>query len=376
MIVFVTTLETSGIDRYSRELAKRIRVPTIETRRYLSLKDSFILVHNLRNIPYFVHFPSQHFARYGLFLGRPFIITVHDLVRICFRYARETMPEKLGLKLDALGLRKAQHIIAVSNYTKTDLLCRLNIPESKITVIHNGVDRNIFKPLAKRPFHFPYVLYVGTERPRKNLGTLLSAFSMLKKGGSVMPTLKLVKVGSAGRTDEFRHTTLDEIGRLGLESEVVFADYASDEDLAAYYSSAVALVMPSLYEGFGLPIIEAMACGCPVIAANSSSLPEVAGDAALFFAPRDSLQLAHLIRCLVNEPVLRNELTRKGFERVRHFSWERAARKTLEVYYRVEAEFGLRQTRQDVREQADAHTSQPAVSSTELAVRKDRPLVK
>ena len=133
MIEFVTTVESSGIDRYSQELAKRTRVSTIETRRSLSLGGSLKLIHDLRRSPCLLHLPSQHFARYGLFLGKPFIITVHDVVRMCFPFARETVTERLGLRLDALGLRRARHTIAVSNCTKVDLVRRLNIPESRIT---------------------------------------------------------------------------------------------------------------------------------------------------------------------------------------------------------------------------------------------------
>lgn len=375
MIALVTTLESSGIDRYSNELAKRLGIPTIETRRYLSLKDSLRLLNNLRQRPYLVHFPSQHFGRYGLFLGKPFIVTVHDAVRICFPFAKETIPEKLGLKLDGLGLRKAQHIIAVSKCTKTDLIQRLDIPARKVTVIYNGVDRNVFHPVAGRRYEFPYLLYVGTERPRKNLGTLFAAFSILKRD-SIIPDLKLVKVGGAGRTSEFRQATFHEIRRLGLEDEVVFVDYTSDKDLAAYYSSAVALVMPSLYEGFGLPMIEAMACGCPVIASNSSSLPEVADDAALFFAPRDSQKLARLVNRLVTEPALRNELSGRGFERVTRFSWEMMARATLHVYQQVEAELGSRH-RRGVDGLVPIDAAQSAAFPSEMPkMKKGSPLLK
>jgi len=341
MITLVTTLESSGIDRYSKELAKRIGMPTVESKRYLSLKGSLKLLNKLRQSPYLVHFPSQHFGRHGLFLRKPFIVTVHDLVRICFPFANETIPQKLGLKLDVLGLRKAQHIVAVSKCTKTDLIRYLKIPATNISVIYNGVDCNVFKPLACRRYDFPYLLYVGTERPRKNLITLFAAFSILKRN-NILLDLKLVKVGSPGRMSKFRQATLHEIRRLGLENEVIFIDYASDEDLATYYSSAVALVMPSLYEGFGLPLIEAMACGCPVIAANSSSLPEVAEDAALFFTPGDSLELVRLVQRVVTEPTTRNEMIGRGFDRVTHFSWERSAQETLQLYQRVEAELGFR----------------------------------
>jgi glycosyltransferase involved in cell wall biosynthesis len=290
-----------------------------------------------------VHLPSQHFARYGLLLRRPLIVTVHDLVRMCFPVDRETIRERVGLRLDALGLKRAQHIIAVSACTRRDLVRYLNIPEDRISVIHNGVDRQVFRVVVGRRFPFPYVLYVGSERPRKNLGSLLAAFAFLKRNDSSFADVKLVKVGTPGRTDQFRQATLTEVGQLGLEGEVIFVDYISDHDLAACYSSALALVMPSLYEGFGLTLIEAMACGCPVIASNCSSLPEVARDAALFFTPNDNLELAGLMRRVVTEGQLRAELVRKGFDRVRLFSWEKAAQETLQVYSRVEAKPGLRQ---------------------------------
>jgi len=265
-------------------------------------------------------------------------VTVHDLVRICFPFTSETIPEKLGLRLDALGLKKAQHIIAVSECTKADLMHYLGIPEDKITVIYNGVDHTVFRPVHERRFDFPYLLYVGTERPRKNLGTLLRAFALLKTDTATFGELKLVKVGGAGRTDKFRHKTLSEVRRLGLEDQVIFVDGVSDQSLASYYSSAAALIMPSLYEGFGLPLIEAMACGCPVIASNSSSLPEVAGNAALLIDPLDSYGLSEAMRRVTTDYALKQELVKKGLGRAKQFSWERTARETMQLYHRIEAD--------------------------------------
>lgn len=353
MAILVATVENSGIDRYSQELAKRIAVPTMESERYLSITKAIQLRHRLKQYKDIVHLPSQHFACYGLFLIKPFIITVHDLARICFPFAKETLPEKIRLKLDAIGLRRAEHIIAPSACTKADLVYYLGVPQNDITVIYNGIDCQVFKPLWGTRFTFPYLLYVGSERPRKNLGILLAAFAMVKRKAGAFSNLKLVKVGSAGRSNEFRRGTLNEVKRLGLETEVIFTGYISDEDLASYYSSAVALIMPSLYEGFGLPVVEAMACGCPVIASNSSSLPEVAGDAALFFAPRDSLELARCICRLIAEPTLRTELIGKGFQRVKHFSWERTAWETLQVYRKIEAKLDLRRHPQGAEKSCD-----------------------
>ena len=237
MALLVATVERSGIDRYSQELAKRLRVATLETRRYRSLKDTLNLLRALAKASTPIHFPSQHFARYGFLLRKPFIITVHDLVRICFPFARESMRDRVGLKLDMLGLKRAQHIIAVSACTKADLVRLLSVSPRKITVIYNGVDPNVFKPVAGRRFDFPYLLYVGTERPRKNLGVLLQAFAILKREAGTPPGLKLVKVGVAGRADKFREATVLEIRQLGLENEVIFAGYVPDEELARYYSS-------------------------------------------------------------------------------------------------------------------------------------------
>jgi len=376
MTLLVATVERSGIDRYSQELAKRLGVATLETRRYRSLKDTLNLLHALAKVSPPIHFPSQHFARYGLFFRKPFIITVHDLVRICFPFARESMRNRVGLKLDVLGLKRAQHIIAVSACTQADLVRLLSIPARKITVIYNGVDRNVFKPVAGRRFDFPYLLYVGTERPRKNLGVLLQAFAILKREGGAPPGLKLVKVGVAGRADKFREATVSEVRRLGLENEVIFAGYVSNEELAHYYSSALALIMPSLYEGFGLPLVEAMACGCPVIASNTSSLPEVAGDAGLFFTPQDSRELARLIGRVATESGLKGKLIRKGFERVKRFSWERTGQATLQLYQKVEAELASRR-RPSVEGPVPSGAVQPAASIHALPkVRKDNPRVK
>jgi glycosyltransferase involved in cell wall biosynthesis len=163
MVILVTTTENSGIDRYSQELAKRLLVPTIGTRRHRSVKDTLHLAGKLSQYRYPLHLPSQHFGRYGLFLLTPFIVTVHDLARVCFPFAAEGIEERVVLKLDAPGLKRAAHIIAISTTTKTDLVRYLHIHEVKVSVAYNGVDRTVFKPTAGKRFDFPYLLYVGSE---------------------------------------------------------------------------------------------------------------------------------------------------------------------------------------------------------------------
>jgi len=335
-LVLVVTREESGVDKYSQELAKRLDVKKIESRRYLSLAEAYKLARSIRRQGSMVHLPNQHFARYALFLRLPFIVTVHDLVRCCFNFDRETISERILLNLDKRYIKRASHIISVSQNTKSDLVNYLKIPESRISVIYNGVNHSIFKPYKSyqmRPYHYhkPYILYVGSERRCKNLGRLLEAFAQLKRE---FPELKLVKVGGPGRSEQFRDETMKKLSRLGLElpQDVIFADYTSELGLAYYYSSAALLAYPSLYEGFGLPALEAMACGCPVVTSNTSSLPEVVGEAGIMVNPYDTRSLAQAMRRVLADNELRDSMIRKGLEQARKFSWEKAARLTLQVY--------------------------------------------
>jgi len=146
VIVLIVTNEESGVDKYSQEIAKRLDVKKITTRRYLSLPKAYKLARFIRTQGSIVHLPNQHFARYAIFLNRPFIVTVHDLARCCFNYDQETITEKILLNLDKRYIKRASHIIAISQSTKSDLVKYLNTPESKISVIYIGVDHNIFKP--------------------------------------------------------------------------------------------------------------------------------------------------------------------------------------------------------------------------------------
>jgi len=247
------------------------------------------------------------------------------------------------LKLDTRYIKRASHIIAVSQNTKSDLMKYLNIPENKISVIYNGVDHNIFKPYQPydlRPHHTilrtlhhkPYILYVGSERRRKNLGRLFEAFARLK---GEFPQLKLVKIGGPGRSEQFRSDTLKRLSALGITEDVIFVEHISEVDLAYYYSSAALLAYPSLYEGFGLPLLEAMACGCPVVSSNTSSLPEVVSEAGIMVNPYRTRRLAQAMRQVLTDKQLRDKMVRRGLEQSTKFSWERTAGLTLDVYNKV-----------------------------------------
>jgi len=166
---------------------------------------------------------------------------------------------------------------------------------------------------------------------------LLKAFSWLKKEAR-FKDLKLVKVGQAGGEEaDFRKQTMEVINSLNLNQEVIITDIVPESELPVYYSGAAVFVLPSLYEGFGLPPLEAMACGCPVITSNTSSLPEVVGDAGIMVDPYDADNLAKAMRQVLTNDELRADMVRKGLEQAKKFSWERAAEQTQEVYGKVES---------------------------------------
>ncbi len=336
MPVLIVTTEESGVDKYSQEIAERLGVKQIATSRYLSFSEGYRLSKVIRDEPDVVHLPNQNFARFAYFRKNPYVVTVHDLIRFYFGFDPETLAERIWLKLDIRGVKRASHLIATSQNTKDDLIKYMKIPENKISLIYNGIDRSIFKPydVRLRLLDKPYILYVGSERPRKNLGGLYQAFAILKKE---FPDLKLLKVGPVGRHEKYRRNSEKQLKRLGIRRDVAFIDYVSEQDLASYYCSAELLAYPSLYEGFGLPPLEAMSCGCPVVTSNVSSLPEVVGEAGIMVDPRDIAGLAQAMRRVLTDSKLRNGMVRRGLEQAKKFSWEKTAEQTQETYNKVAA---------------------------------------
>ncbi len=317
------------MDKYSQELARRLPVRTIESRRYLSFRQVLRLAFIIWRVKGIVHLPNQHFARYALFRRQPFIVTVHDIARFRFSFDRESLIERLMLKLDVLGIKRAAHVIATSQHTKDDIIQYLGIPEEKISLIYNGSDCRVFGPRNGEPLDGRYILYVGSERPRKNLGRLFEAFAELRPE---FADLKLIKVGPVGRSRAYRQDTMRKLSCLAIKDEVVFVDYVQESDLASYYASAELLAYPSFYEGFGLPPLEAMCSGCPVVTSNTSSLPEVVGDAGIMVSPTDTGGWVEAMRRVLTNRELRNEMITKGLEQSKKFSWDRTAQQTLEVY--------------------------------------------
>lgn len=268
------------------------------------------------------------------------VFTLHDLV---FRFYPEThMPLNrwfLTLMMPRF-LQAADAVIAVSECTKRDAIRLYGVDESKIRVIYEGVNPcfrlapseaiSAVRQNHNLPEHF--ILSVGTIEPRKNLNTLLAAYRALRHRGA---EFKLVIVGKKGWLYQGFFRRLRE---LGLEDEVIFPGFVPDDDLPALYSAADLFVFPSLYEGFGLPLLEAMACGTPVVTSDVSSLPEIVGDAAITVDPHKAEELAEAILRILEDPVLRVRLQNKGLARAKIFSWEDTAKKTLEIYEDVFAD--------------------------------------
>jgi len=328
---------------------KDLDAPTLSLATFRALREDARLVWELNSLGGVLHLSHHHLGRYGLFLARPFLITVHDVIRYLDLAGGEPLiqplnaRERLFLRLDYAGIRRALRVVAVSDHTGRDVVRHLGVPEERVRVVYNGVDHDLYRPVrGPRPIPDPYVLFVGAEHPRKNLKALLRAFALLKRGGRFR-RLKLLKVGRAGNPEDyFRRPVEEEIRRLRLRGEVIFAGRVPPERMPLYYANAEALAFPSLYEGFGLPPLEAMACGCPVVASEASAVPEVVGEAALLADPRDPAALAGALGRVLSDGELRRDLRRRGMARAALFTWERAARETREVYAEVLEELSRR----------------------------------
>lgn len=264
----------------------------------------------------------------------PAVFTAHDLGYMHYP-DKHPILERLYLGWSTRhSADAARRVIAVSKATAHDLTALLGVPPAKIRVVYSGIDESL-RPICdperladvrrRLGIPGPYILHVGSVQPRKNLSRLVEAFAQ------VADSIDGLSLVLAGRPGWGYRALLRRIRRLGLENRVLLPGYVPDEDLAALYSGALVYAFPSLYEGFGFPALEAMACGTPVVCANTSSLPELVGNAALTFAPTDVGAMAAALRRLIADENLRHTLVERGFERVKRFTWEACARATLDV---------------------------------------------
>jgi glycosyltransferase involved in cell wall biosynthesis len=271
--------------------------------------------------------------------GTRTLLTVHDL---SFVRAPETATPVLKAYLDQVvprSVRRAAHVLADSQATKDDLMELYGTASEKITVLLSGVDRR-FQPeiedgarhQVRKRYNIPdnpYILSVGTVQPRKNYARLIEALPAL---GPAYQEYHLVIVGGRGWLESPIYQTVHD---LGLAERVHFTGFVDDSDLPALYIEAACLAYPTLYEGFGFPVLEAMACGTPVVTSNVSSIPEVAGDAALLVDPYDVEALAAALRQILADEALRQDLRARGLKQAAQFTWERSARTLKHVYQRM-----------------------------------------
>ncbi len=264
------------------------------------------------------------------------VVTIHDLGYHYYPEAH-TVFQNIYLRWSTrYNARAATRVVADSEATKRDLIHYYRIPEERIRVVYPGRDESLVpivepgaqaRMRARYGLSDSYLLYVGTLHPRKNLVRLVQAFAIFLRS-SLSPNLQLVLAGQKGWLyDE----VLTQVRKLGLTERVVLTGYVPDADLPVLLSGALAFVFPSLYEGFGLPMLEAMACETPVVCSNVSSLPEVAGEAALLVDPLDTESLVNAIGQIVTDEGLRRTLVERGLRQMQYFSWGRCAREILQI---------------------------------------------
>jgi glycosyltransferase involved in cell wall biosynthesis len=267
------------------------------------------------------------------------LVTIHDLTFLIHpecadprlaRYLRSRVPR---------AIERASVVLADSECTRKDLVGLLGVPVEKIEVVYGGVS-SAFSPVAdedvlsrvrnKYSIDPPFILSVGRLEPRKNLGRLIDAYRLLRQETNLPHRLLLV-----GEKGWLYDGLFAQVAKLKLEGDVIFLGFVPDEDLPALFSLADVFAFPSLYEGFGLPPLEAMACGTPVIASNTSCLPEVLGEAVLFIDPTDVNALAEALHRVLTDEELRQNMSRQGLARAAQFSWSASAQKLLAVYEKV-----------------------------------------
>lgn len=268
-----------------------------------------------------IFYTFSHYA--PRFCPVPYIITIYDLSFEKFpQYFKKSDLVKLK-NWTYYSAKKAEAIITISEYSKKDIVDYYKIPENKITVSYPGYNQDVYKIINnqdeiekiknKYKITGKYLIYIGTLQPRKNLTVLLEAISKLKD-------IKLVVVGKKGW---LYNDIFEKVISLGIKNRVIFTDFIPDTDIARLLNGAEVFVLPSLYEGFGIPVIEAMACGCPVIASDNSSLGEIVADAGLLFYPGSVNNLLSVLEKPLNDVKYREELIKKGLNRARDFNWEK-----------------------------------------------------
>jgi glycosyltransferase involved in cell wall biosynthesis len=310
------------------ELGKHT-LKSIDKRLYIHTVKNKVKYGNLK------HITSQEFAYLlnSIKLENN-IVTCYDLIPWVYDHNRSSL-----WKENMDGLKQAECIITISEFSKDEIVKYLDYPKNMIKIVYPAVDHSSYHPCHDKGIlrkldisdDQKVVLYVGSEVPRQNVPVLIKAFSLLKKK---IPGIKLIKIGDP-QSYGARQTILQLINDLELRDDIIFAGYVSEEDMPRWYSAADLLVYPCEYAGFGLPPLEAMACGTPVITSNTTSLPEVVGNAGIMIDPQDFELMADKMYDVLTDNELNDKMINNGLERSKLFKWDDSAKQTLEIYNKM-----------------------------------------
>jgi glycosyltransferase involved in cell wall biosynthesis len=265
------------------------------------------------------------------------VVTIHDIIHLRFPQLFGRLQRVYSQAMVWHALKHSRFVIVDSEFTKKDILNTFRIQPDKINVIHLGVgeqyrtlheERKVLEFRKRFDIERQFILYVGNVKPHKGIETLLSAFSVVCR----KEDWDLVLAGGSIQRDPNLHSL---VVKSGIEDRIKELGRLNDDDLVTAYHAAAMLVMPSRYEGFGLPALEAMACGTPVIVSDAASLPEIVGDAAIVFKVGNVQELADGFQKLTKQPALRQEMVHKGIERAKTFTWKKTAERTLDIYERI-----------------------------------------
>lgn len=333
-IIYLPQNPTSDLPRESNNWRYKIVVPR-KMWTFLGLSLEFLLRRSKPDI----FFSPTHYL--PIFSPSKSLISILDISYIRFPELFRKSDLNQLTKWTKYSVEKAKGVFTISRASKDDIIKEYGVPEEKVIVTYPGIKSEIRSASWRTKFKMQnskllkdkygverkYVLFVGTLQPRKNITRLVEAFSLLTN-----KDINLIIVGKRGWLYE---EILGAPKKFGVEDRIKFLDSVTDEDLPIFYQHAVCFVLPSLYEGFGLPVLEAMRYGCPVITSNISSLPEAGGDAALYVDPLDVNDIKNNLELIINDEKLRKKLVKRGYEQVKKFSWEKTAKQTLDFLTKV-----------------------------------------
>jgi glycosyltransferase involved in cell wall biosynthesis len=282
-------------------------------------KQDFDIFHPTYYSPYFLKYLKD----------KPFVLTVHDMIHEIYpQYFKFDFGKTAKYKKKLI--ERATKIVAISENTKKDIVKYYNVPEEKIRVIYHG---NTLKPNANKQIKIPnlpknYILFVGARGLYKNFTFFIESIAELL---NIDKDMNIVVAGGYSNKNDFSKKEINLFEKLKIKEQIF--QYSIDDDSLAYlYQNAICFVFPTLYEGFGIPVLEAFACGCPIVLSNTSSLPEVGGNAAIYFDPYNKNDMFEKVNKVVYDEILRKEMTAKGQIQLKKFSWEKTAIETIQIY--------------------------------------------